>query len=281
MKKRKHILLIAATALALVGCSEQTDKKEPLVEMNDVVITQDEFYKKLKTSVGEEVLRQMVLERLLKETYDVSDEEIQHEIKKVKIEQGFKSDAELNKALEENGVTLADFQENRRMKLLLDKASVDGVEISEEDVQAEYERIKGQVRASHILVSDRTTAQDVYQQLQDGANFEELAEQYSIDTASSVNGGDLGFFGEDYLIDALEKKAFSLNVGQISEPFETSYGFHILKVTEKNRSYEELKETIKKSLVEKQKKTTDEVFRDLVKNKNISIYDETLQNALK
>lgn len=281
MKKFSPLVFIALTSVMLVGCSEKAENKNTLVEIGDMVITEEAFYEQLKTSVGEDTLRQMVLERLLEANYEASEAEVQETIKKVKIEQGFKSDAELEKGLQENGVTLASFKDNMRMKILLEKASVDGVNVSEEDVKSEYDRVKNQIRASHILVKERSLAEDLYTQLMDGANFETLAEEYSIDYPTSANGGDLGFFGEDYMINAVEQVAFGLNVDEISQPLETGFGFHLIKVTDKNRSYEELKETLKQTLIEQRKKSADEVFTDLIQKEDVTVFDATLKNALK
>lgn len=281
MKKFGLLATLILSSVALIGCSEKEKDTSPLVEIGEMVITKGEFYQALKTSVGEDVLKQLTLERLLEERYEVSAEEIQEEIDAIKREQGFTSNKELGKALQENGVTLDDLKGNMKKKLLLDKASMDAVDIPESAIKEEYERVKNQVRVSHILVKEKSVAKDLVEQLRAGADFETLAKQHSIDTASSLLGGDLGFIGQDYVIDALEKEAFSLPVGEISEPLETPYGIHILKVTEKNRSYDELKETLELILMSQQKKTADEVLTDLIKNHEVSIYDPSLKNALK
>lgn len=280
MKKTKLFTSLALISILVAGCSEQKGEGDALAQIGDIVITEKAFYEEMKQAIGEDTFKQMVLHRLLKSHYEVSEKELETAINKVKIEQGFHTDAELEKALLENEVTFEAFKEHTEVTLLLEKASIDGVVIPEEEIKAEYERIKHQIRASHILVKDRSLAEDLYQQLQNGADFETLAQTHSTDTASSVNGGDLGFFGQDYMIDAFEQVAFRLGVGEISEPLETAFGFHIIKVTEKNRSYDELKGTLQEILVSQQKKTADEVLVDLVKKEDVSIYDRSLKRAL-
>lgn len=76
-------------------------------------------------------------------------------------------------------------------------------------------------------------ADEVYDKLKGGANFAQLAKEYSQDAATAANGGDLGFFGKGKMVPAFEEAAFALKVGEYSEPVRTVYGYHIIKVTEK------------------------------------------------
>lgn len=69
-----------------------------------------------------------------------------------------------------------------------------------------------------------------------GEDFAELAKQYSDDAGSAVNGGDLGWFANGAMVSEFDQQAFSLSVGQVSEPFTTTYGVHILKVTDKDEN---------------------------------------------
>ena len=88
------------------------------------------------------------------------------------------------------------------------------------------------VRASHILVSDLETANKAIKELKSGSNFAIVAKKYS-SCPSSGNGGDLGFFGKGQMVKEFEDTAFSLEIGKISEPVKTQFGYHIIKVTEK------------------------------------------------
>jgi parvulin-like peptidyl-prolyl isomerase len=103
-----------------------------------------------------------------------------------------------------------------------------------------------QVRARHILISvaeDATDAEEqaalakaisITNQLKDGADFATLAEKYSDDTSSAANGGDLGFFGRGQMVSEFEDAAFSLPVGEISDPVRSQFGYHIIQVEERN-----------------------------------------------
>jgi parvulin-like peptidyl-prolyl isomerase len=91
-----------------------------------------------------------------------------------------------------------------------------------------------QVHAAHILVDTNDLAVAVYAQLQAGANFEDTAREQSNDTGTAENGGDLGWFTRGQMVDEFEEVAFTLQPGEISQPVKTEFGWHIIKVYEKD-----------------------------------------------
>lgn len=88
------------------------------------------------------------------------------------------------------------------------------------------------VKASHILVENLEEAKKIKSELDDGADFADLAQEYS-SCPSKDRGGDLGFFGEGAMVKEFEDAAFAMEVGEISDPVKTQFGYHIIKVTDK------------------------------------------------
>jgi parvulin-like peptidyl-prolyl isomerase len=96
-------------------------------------------------------------------------------------------------------------------------------------VTANVGHVQEQVWARNILVPDEGTAESILKQLQAGANFASLADQYSTNPNTN-KGGDLGWFGKGTMDDAIEKAAFALQVGEISQPVKTVSGWEIIQV---------------------------------------------------
>ena len=84
------------------------------------------------------------------------------------------------------------------------------------------------VRASHILVETKEEAENVIDQLEEGADFAELAKEHSA-CPSGENGGDLGTFGKGRMVKSFEDASFNLIVGEISKPVQTQFGWHVIK----------------------------------------------------
>lgn len=111
--------------------------------------------------------------------------------------------------------------------------------VTEEAVRERYDAemasapVSNEVRASHILVATEEEAKEIIEQLNEGADFAELAKQHSSD-GSAQNGGDLGFFGPGRMVPEFETAAFALEVGAHSqEPVKSQFGYHVIKVTDK------------------------------------------------
>lgn len=88
------------------------------------------------------------------------------------------------------------------------------------------------VKANHILVKTKQEAYSIKAMLDKGAKFEDLAKKYS-KCPSGQSGGDLGFFGRGEMVPEFEKAAFELPIGKVSEPIQTPFGWHLIKVIDK------------------------------------------------
>lgn len=90
-----------------------------------------------------------------------------------------------------------------------------------------------EVRASHILVDNEEHAKQIKLELErdEDKDFAEMAREKS-EGPSRDNGGDLGFFGRGDMVKPFERKAFDMEVGEISDPVQTEFGWHLIKKTE-------------------------------------------------
>jgi len=88
----------------------------------------------------------------------------------------------------------------------------------------------GKIKASHILVSKLSKAQEIYENLQAGENFQELARNYS-ECSSKNKGGNLGEFPKGKMVPEFWNACTKLKIGEISQPIKTQFGYHIIKRT--------------------------------------------------
>ena len=105
-----------------------------------------------------------------------------------------------------------------------------------------------EVRARHILVESEEDANKAHQRVQGGEDFAKVASELSKDPGSKAEGGDLGFFSKDRMVEPFAEAAFKMEPGQVSDPVKTQFGWHVIKVEEKRNkpvpSFEETKEQI-------------------------------------
>ncbi len=85
------------------------------------------------------------------------------------------------------------------------------------------------VKCSHILVQKQSEAIVIYERLKNGEKFGKLAKELSIDTGSAKKDGNLGYFTKGIMVKPFEEAAFKLQIGEMSEPIKSEFGYHIIK----------------------------------------------------
>ncbi len=129
-------------------------------------------------------------------------------------------------AMNKNGISRSDIRRILEGALLRTKV----MEVISADVPAEEE----QVWARHILVASKDVADEIVNRLNNGEDFAAIAKELSTDPGSKDNGGDLGWFGKGRMVPEFENAAFALqNTGDISEPINSTHGWHIIQLVGK------------------------------------------------
>ncbi|MBP1947334.1 peptidylprolyl isomerase [Virgibacillus litoralis] len=286
MKKLAIAVTLSATILGLTACnSDESDNSEVVAETKAGNVTKEEFYQELKDTNGASVLQQLVTVEVLNDKYDVSEEEVDKELKSVKDQLG----DQFQQAIQQQGFKDEEaFRKMLRISLLQEAAVAEDIEIKEEDLKKQYERMKTEVQAQHILVEDEKTAKEVKQKLSDGGDFAKLAKEYSTDTSNAEDGGKLGYFSSGKMVPAFEDAAYNMEVGEVSDPVQTEHGFHIIKVTDKREkeedigSFEDNKQDIRRSILNQRMdpQKAREKINKLIEDAEVDIKVEGLEDIL-
>jgi peptidyl-prolyl cis-trans isomerase SurA len=206
-----------------------------------------------------QVLEQFITDKLLESEIreagiKVTDEDVDQYIEQIKAKNGL-TDDDLKTALGREGQTLASYRASVKSELekteIINRQVKAKVSITNEDVERYYKlnssKYRGDDRARirHILLSlpenpsadavqaAQAKAADLYKRIRAGEDFGKLAREFS-EGAGHADGGDIGWVKRGTLIGGLEEIAFDkLSVGQVSEPFRTSMGIHIVKLEAK------------------------------------------------
>jgi peptidyl-prolyl cis-trans isomerase C len=137
-----------------------------------------------------------------------------------------------------------------------------------------------EVHARHILVETEDEAKKVAGRVKGGEDFGKVAGEVSKDPGSKTDGGDLGFFTQDRMVQAFAEAAFKLEAGQISNPVQTQFGWHVIKVEEKRTKpvpgFEDMKEQVENYLT---RKTQQDLVLGLRQKAKIERLDEKKPDA--
>lgn len=273
--KSKLILSLLLIAALLSGCKSVPDNAVAIVDGDVITIDEymDEFnvYKKTyENKSGEayfdtstedgaknlEVLKEYTIKNLIyehivlkaaeAEGITASDEEIDAALKKSIDAVG---EQKFEDTLKKNRLTKEMVRKNFKTKLIIDRyveKFQSGVNVTDEEAKKYFEANKNKlisVKVSHILTKSEEEAKELKYKIKTVEEFEEAAKKYSLDTSSAVHGGSLGYITKGE-IPEFDKYAFSLKKGEISEPFRTELGYHIIMVVDKKDTFAELKESI-------------------------------------
>lgn len=291
-KKFKLTSIALLSTVALAACSTGSSDGSSAVATGDgVEVTNEELQAELKSTYGNTVLQELIMEEVF--VNEVGDdrakelkEEATTEVETLVATYG--GEDEFNTVLASSGFSdREDYEHQVYYYKLMSESVSKYIEVTDEEIQTAYDDYTPSFTVSHILVDDEETANDLIAQLDDGADFAELATENSTDTASAENGGSLGEVNADSGLDeTFFAAAQELAEGEYTTaPVETDYGYHIIKMDEKPEkgSLEDETEQLKESIVAE--KLTDStlvagIVSDIMTAHNIDIKDDDLKTAL-
>lgn len=222
-------------------------------------------YNQLKASIVNYLIQNEIIKAKAAELkVTVTDEQLGERMKQIVQQVG--GQKKLDKLLKEQSVTQPQLEEQLRAQMLQDavqqKVYAD-IKVSEADLKKYFENpdnasqfnVPESVDARHVLVKTKAEADEVRDLLEadnSDANWKTVAKEYSTDPGSKTKGGDLGNFPKGRMVKAFEDEAFSLEIGEISQPVKTQFGYHVIEVTKKTegstQTFEEAKATIEQQL---------------------------------
>lgn len=310
------IFIIAGLLLTLSSCSsslaevngykitqKEVDSYTASLKTTNPEIFEADNKDQLK-AVEKQIIDYIIVNKLMEKygaenNISVLEKEIDVELGVIKDSYG--SEADFQKYLTSNNISedfLRVWLKDQILGSKIFESITKGITVSDEEVQKYYDENKEtvfitpeQIEVSHILVKfgENDTTQKTKEEalekiktaqekIENGDSFEDIANRYSEDENTNTSGGALGYFSRGELVAEFEDAAYKLNIGEISDIVETTYGFHIIKVTDKKPEsitpFVEVRDQIKEYLLkELQSGKWEEFILDLKDKSEITYSD--------
>ena len=261
MNRCKYFILLSVCvfifSLSLLTCKVRNSGNEIIAQVGNVNLSRQE----MNTRMGWEGMKPEQESEFIDRW--VNRELLYQEAKKLGLDELESEDLQME---------LEMVEKEYYIQKLLDRTYAQNIQITEEEIKSYYDKNidlfrvnEDQVKAMHILTEIKEEADLAYQEIRAGKSFDEVARERSIGILRE-RGGDMGFIRREDVINQVERYAFRTPEGEVSNVFESDYGFHIIKVVKK------LKENDAKDLVDVQ----NEIIQQLQVRKERSIYYDLL-----
>lgn len=288
MNKRLTKWILALAGLLMVTVVAGCSGNKTVATLKGGKITQEQYYKEMKSSSqGKQTLQTMIITKALEDQYgkDVSTKQVTKEYNKYKSQYG----SSFSSLLQQNGMTTAQFKKNLRTNLLTEVALKKNKKVTNKQLKKEWKSYQPKITVAHILVSKKSTAQEVIQKLQDGGDFTKLAKQYSTDSATKNKGGKLAAFDNDSTSIDSSFKTAAYKIDKVGDytttPVKTNYGYSVIKLLKKPAKGKmgdhkaELKSKLYASWLQ-DSTVMQKVISKVLKRADVSIKDSDLKDVL-
>lgn len=315
MNTTRSILLM--TTIVLFGMEAQAI--EPAATVNGAQISREQVDAQLHALISDrdiadpevvdrlrsEVVEQLIAQQLLWQAadskgYSADDDTVDRRFEELKT--GFPSVEAFRDQIQASGFSESTFREDLKQRIAVERLITRDIAplstVTDDEIDAFYQanldamRVPTEVRARHILIrakgdgdaaetKARRRIDDILTEARSGANFADLARQHS-DGPRASEGGDLGYVGQGQLVAPLERAAFALSPGDISDVVRTELGYHIIKVEARRGgdpvTKAEVSHAIADYLTEQRLQAAlAEFVQDLRSQSNITVYTEDRQ----
>ncbi len=245
----------------LLACQAQTEDSTIIAKIGNDQITFESLDPSFFQSL--EIYEDSALENQVALTY-LDSLVNQRLLIRAAYEGGLDQDREINILVDEQKPRFK-IDELYRM-LILEKS-----EPAERELKDYYQKSGEQRKLRHILVKEKSQANEIYKQLQKGGDFEQLAKENSTDPGSKDFGGDLGWVSWGSMAEPFQQAAWKLRPGGLSKPVQTNFGWHIIKLEEikkiEQRPYEEVADFLKQRLKTTKQAQLSQEFLDQLRTK--------------
>lgn len=271
---------------------QTSTKLQPAAVVGGSTISEADYISALKQKFGDQVLqdmvnREVVFQAAKQQGVTVDQAELDQEMAQIRESYGSSSDSEFEQALiKQAGTTVEALRREITYQLLLQALATKDIVISDEELLTFYnnhpERYARpmQMRLWQIVVATQQEAEQVAAELKQGANFQALAKERSIDSLTSGNGGDMGWLslGDSRLPDEAQDVVADLETKKISAPMKFRENYVIYQMADRRKaeqqSFEQVKEAIRKELAFAQVESLDEVLDRLRQSVGVEISEQ-------
>ncbi|MDX1658736.1 MAG: peptidylprolyl isomerase [Nitriliruptorales bacterium] len=297
---RRLVPLVLAAALFVAGCSGATGATAAVVNGEEIPASAVEkrVRARLATLPGQgggaadrarqtsdlqnQILSQLVVLRIVDQEAEargitVSEQEVQEAWDEQLALQG--GEEALRQAIADAGLTEQEARDQIAIGVKLTKLqellSGSG-EVTEDEVRELYEQRSDQweqADVSHILVETREEAEQIIDEIEGGASFEEIAEERSQDPGSAARGGNLGSFPRGRYVEEFDQAVWAAEPGEIIGPVETQFGFHVIRVNEfVTTTFDEVAQSLREELEGRNaQQAARDVFAELLRKAEVEV----------